>query len=57
MVYAGIPNHYTGSPSSYVAPSLTINHEATVDLDSTNAFEGEIRLIFVVGTADYMSRA
>lgn len=41
MVYAGIPNHYTGSPSSYVAPSLTINHEATVDLDSTNAFEGQ----------------
>ncbi|EGD93033.1 S-adenosylmethionine decarboxylase [Trichophyton tonsurans CBS 112818] len=51
MVYAGIPNHYTGSPSSYVAPSLTINHEATVDLDSTNAFEGPEKLLEVWFTA------
>jgi S-adenosylmethionine decarboxylase len=41
MVYIGIPQNYTTSPSSFVGtPSLTINHEATVDLDSTNAFEG-----------------
>lgn len=41
MVYIGIPQHYTASPSSFMAtPSLTINHEATQDLDSTNAFEG-----------------
>jgi len=41
MVYIGIPKNYTTSPSSFLGtPSLTINHEATVDLDSTNAFEG-----------------
>ncbi|KAF3479492.1 S-adenosylmethionine decarboxylase proenzyme [Arthroderma uncinatum] len=51
MVYAGIPNNYTGSPSSYVAPSLTINHEATVDLDSSNAFEGPEKLLEVWFTA------
>lgn len=41
MVYIGIPKNYTTSPSSFAGtPSLTINHAATVDLDSTNAFEG-----------------
>lgn len=41
MVYIGIPKHYTTSPSSFIGtPSLTINHEATQDLDSSNAFEG-----------------
>lgn len=37
----GIPKNYTTSPSSHIGtPSLTINHEAVVDLDSSNAFEG-----------------
>jgi hypothetical protein len=41
MVATEIPKHYTASPSSYVGiPQLTINKEATIDLDSTNAFEG-----------------
>ena len=41
MVYIGIPKNYTTSPSSFMGtPSLTINHEATQDLDSSNAFEG-----------------
>lgn len=40
MVYVGIPKNYTTSPSSFGTPSLTINYEATQDLDSTNAFEG-----------------
>ncbi|KAL4815301.1 S-adenosylmethionine decarboxylase [Aspergillus spinulosporus] len=43
-----IPQHYTHSPSSFAAtPSLTINHEATQDLDSTNAFEGPEKLLEV----------
>ena len=42
MVNIGIPKHYTASPSSFSGtPSLTINHEATLDLDSSNAFEGQ----------------
>lgn len=41
MVYVGIPKNYTTSPSSFAGtPSLTINYEATQDLDSSNAFEG-----------------
>ncbi|KAJ9196535.1 hypothetical protein DTO164E3_3404 [Paecilomyces variotii] len=48
MVYIGIPKNYTTSPSSFAGtPSLTINHEATVDLDSTNAFEGPEKLLEV----------
>jgi S-adenosylmethionine decarboxylase len=36
-----IPKHYTASPSSHIGtPHLTINKEATIDLDSSNAFEG-----------------
>jgi S-adenosylmethionine decarboxylase len=42
MLQIPIPKHYTESPSSYAGtPQVTINHEATVDLDSTNAFEGK----------------
>lgn len=42
MVYVGIPKNYTQSPSSFAGtPSLTINYEATQDLDSSNAFEGQ----------------
>lgn len=42
MVDVRPPRNHPASPSSsYVgAASLTINHEATLDLDSTNAFEG-----------------
>lgn len=41
MVSIDIPQQYTASPSSHVGtPHLTINKEATIDLDSTNAFEG-----------------
>ena len=41
MVNIGIPKNYTASPSSFSGtPSVTINHEATQDLDSSNAFEG-----------------
>jgi S-adenosylmethionine decarboxylase len=41
MVTTDIPAHYTGSPSSHIGtPHLTINKEATIDLDSTNSFEG-----------------
>lgn len=41
MVNIEVPKHYTGSPSSFSGtPHLTINREATVDLDSSNAFEG-----------------
>ena len=45
MVNIEIPSHYTASPSSFAGtPHLTINREATVDLDSTTAFEGELEL-------------
>ncbi|OJJ48490.1 hypothetical protein ASPZODRAFT_61905 [Penicilliopsis zonata CBS 506.65] len=47
MVYIGIPQNYTASPSSFAATSLTINHEATHDLDSSNAFEGPEKLLEV----------
>lgn len=41
MIKSGIPIHYTESPSSFIAtPLLSINREATSDLDSSNAFEG-----------------
>ena len=39
-----IPKNYTASPSSFGGtPHLTINHDVTADLDSTNAFEGELQ--------------
>ncbi|KAK4996250.1 spermidine resistance protein [Elasticomyces elasticus] len=48
MVDIAIPPHYTASPSSLSGtPHLTINREATVDLDSTNAFEGPEKLLEV----------
>ncbi|KAF2728166.1 S-adenosylmethionine decarboxylase [Polyplosphaeria fusca] len=48
MVNIEIPNHYTASPSSHVGtPHLTINKEATIGLDSTNAFEGPEKLLEV----------
>ncbi|KAF2497071.1 S-adenosylmethionine decarboxylase [Lophium mytilinum] len=48
MVVTEIPKHYTASPSSHVGtPHLTINREATIDLDSSNAFEGPEKLLEV----------
>lgn len=48
MVATEIPKHYTASPSSHIGtPLLTINKEATIDLDSTNAFEGPEKLLEV----------
>lgn len=48
MVNIGIPKHYTASPSSFTqTPSLKINHAATLDLDSSNAFEGPEKLLEV----------
>ncbi|KAK5071497.1 spermidine resistance protein [Lithohypha guttulata] len=48
MVNIGIPKNYTVSPSSFTqTPSLIINHEAAVDLDSSNAFEGPEKLLEV----------
>lgn len=39
MVNLEIPSEYTFSPSEGT-PQLTINRDATIDLDSSNAFEG-----------------
>ena len=48
MVNIGIPKDYTTSPSSFNGtPSLTINREAALDLDSSNAFEGPEKLLEV----------
>ncbi|BCR90970.1 adenosylmethionine decarboxylase SPE2 [Aspergillus chevalieri] len=48
MGYISIPKNYTASPSSFMGtPSLTINHEATQGLDSSNAFEGPEKLLEV----------
>ncbi|KAF7507583.1 hypothetical protein GJ744_010253 [Endocarpon pusillum] len=48
MVNTGIPKNCTTSPSSFTeTPSLTINHEAALDLDSSNAFEGPEKLLEV----------
>ncbi|KUJ17593.1 S-adenosylmethionine decarboxylase [Mollisia scopiformis] len=46
MVHFEIPSQYTFSPSEGT-PQLTINREATVDLDSSNAFEGPEKLLEV----------
>ncbi|KAI4194547.1 MAG: hypothetical protein LQ350_007707 [Teloschistes chrysophthalmus] len=52
MVNTEIPKGYTFSPSSLNGtPFLTINHEATVDLDSTNSFEGPEKLLEVLFSA------
>jgi len=62
MVNIDIPLNYTASPSSFSGtPHLTINRDVTVDLDSTNAFEGmpitfaprTIRLIFYQAQRSY----
>ena len=48
MVNFDIPKHYTTSPSSlFGTPHLTINKDVTVDLDSTNSFEGPEKLLEV----------
>ena len=48
MVNLEIPKNYTTSPSSLSGtPHLTINKDATVDLDSTNSFEGPEKLLEV----------
>ncbi|KAI9807226.1 MAG: hypothetical protein M1825_005944 [Sarcosagium campestre] len=44
MVNIEIPKHYTYSPCEGT-PHLTINKNATVDLDSSNAFEGPEKLL------------
>jgi S-adenosylmethionine decarboxylase len=50
MVNIEIPKHYTHSPSSHAGtPHLTINREATIDLDSSNAFEGPSHLFILLG--------
>lgn len=56
MVNTEIPKHYTTSPSSFsCTPLLTINREATVDLDSTNSFEGPEKLLEVWFSASPLS--
>jgi S-adenosylmethionine decarboxylase len=40
MVTLGIPKSFAATPNSYGTPHLTINRDATIDLDSSNAFEG-----------------
>ncbi|KAI9655497.1 MAG: spermidine resistance protein [Trizodia sp. TS-e1964] len=48
MVNIEIPHPYTTSPSApYGTPHLTINHQAGLDLDSSNAFEGPEKLLEV----------
>ncbi|KAF2455452.1 S-adenosylmethionine decarboxylase [Lineolata rhizophorae] len=48
MVNIEIPQNYVASPSSIAGtPHLTINREATIDLDSSNAFEGPEKLLEV----------
>ena len=49
MVNTEIPRNYTNSPSSFNGtPSLTINRDITsLDLDSSNAFEGPEKLLEV----------
>ncbi|KLJ11588.1 S-adenosylmethionine decarboxylase [Blastomyces silverae] len=48
MMNIEIPKNYTASPSSFMGTSsLTINHEATLDLDSSTAFEGPEKLLEV----------
>lgn len=44
MVNLEIPSEYTFSPSEGT-PQLTINRDATIDLDSSNAFEGSFTRI------------
>lgn len=46
MVDLEVPSQYTFSPSEGT-PQLTINRDATIDLDSSNAFEGPEKLLEV----------
>ncbi|KAL8831466.1 MAG: hypothetical protein Q9170_005281 [Blastenia crenularia] len=56
MVNTEIPKHCTTSPSSFsTTPLLTINREATIDLDSTNSFEGPEKLLEVWFSASPLS--
>lgn len=56
MVNTEIPKHCTTSPSSFSGtPLLTINREATIDLDSTNSFEGPEKLLEVWFSASPLS--
>ncbi|KAI4120422.1 MAG: hypothetical protein LQ338_007036, partial [Usnochroma carphineum] len=56
MVNTEIPKQYTASPSSFGGtPLLTINREATIDLDSTNSFEGPEKLLEVWFSASPLS--
>ena len=49
MVNIEIPRQYTASPSSFIGtPHLTINCKATIDLDSTNAFEGMFHILYEI---------
>ncbi|KAI9654936.1 MAG: spermidine resistance protein [Bathelium mastoideum] len=43
----GTPNEQILSPSISSTPQLTINRDATIDLDSSNAFEGPEKLLEV----------
>jgi S-adenosylmethionine decarboxylase len=40
MVNLDIPKSFATTPTSYGTPHLIINRDATIDLDSSNAFEG-----------------
>lgn len=56
MVNTEIPKGYTFSPSSCSGtPLVTINREATIDLDSTNSFEGPEKLLEVWFSASPLS--
>ncbi|KAL8719495.1 MAG: hypothetical protein Q9225_003504 [Loekoesia sp. 1 TL-2023] len=56
MVNTEIPKHCTTSPSSFSGtPLLTINREATIDLDSSNSFEGPEKLLEVWFSASPLS--
>ncbi|KAI9791629.1 MAG: spermidine resistance protein [Peltula sp. TS41687] len=47
MVDIDIPQKYAVAPTGEGTPHLTIHPEATIDLDSTNAFEGPEKLLEV----------
>ncbi|KAL8711478.1 MAG: hypothetical protein Q9220_004136 [cf. Caloplaca sp. 1 TL-2023] len=56
MVNTEVPTGYTASPSSFSGtPLLTINREATIDLDSSNSFEGPEKLLEVWFSASPLS--
>lgn len=58
MGHIGIPKNYTASPSSFGGTSLTINYDATQDLDSSNAFEGlSMKSFFACSNANFLNQA